>query len=343
MRPWAFVPVVLGIAACGSNDGTTPSYSLPVGSDDGGGGQFGGRDGDTSAALDAYIEQGDIAVAIVTVSCANGCANVKAVATGGHPPYTYAWDDGSTDPARTVCPTSNASFHITVTDTARTGEFASPASTVEVPLKAKVLACPDGGAAGDGAAGESGGAVTVPSTADVWLAGQASGAMLKSDISPVATPDVAPTNSPVEVPVVAGSTLTFAVAGTTSNAATLCFASSPDGGGCLPDVTMGPTSGLGSLECPGDALIGVFLDASVPSGTAPPGLNLSAANDGFATLSPLLRQVFFIGDGLTGTASGAAQRFVVPAGATRLFLGDSDAVGADNDNAGQFVVTISTL
>jgi hypothetical protein len=310
-----------------------------MGSDEGGTGDFAGPDGSSSAALDAHIEQGDIAVTVVTLSCANGCANVKAFATGGYPPYTYAWDDGSSDPARKVCPTSNASYHVAVTDTARTGEFSSPAATVTVPLTAKVLACPEGGVA----AGEGGLSIVVPSTADVWLAGQPSGAMLQSTISPVATPDAAPANSPVEVPVVAGSTLAFSVTGTTSNASTLCFAASPDGGGCLPDVSMGATNGLSSLECPGDALIGVFLDDSVPSGTGPAGLNLSAANDGFATLSPLLRQAFFIGDGLTGTGSGAAQRFVVPAGATRLFLGDSDAVGTDNDNAGQFVVSLSTL
>jgi hypothetical protein len=337
MRPWAFVSVTLGIAACGSNGGTTPSYSLPVGSDDGGGGMFGGVDAGPSAALDAYIEQGGIAVTIVTVSCADGCANVMAVATGGHPPYTYAWDDGSTSPARTVCPTSNASYHVTVTDTAETGELSTARTTVEVPLTAKVLACPDGGAAGEG-----GLAVTVPSTADVWLAGQPSGSMLEDSADPLGA-DVVPTNSPVEVPVVAGSALTFAVTGMTSNASTICYPPSPDGGGCLADITMGPVNGLGSLECPGNALIGVFLDASVPSGTGPAGLDLSAASDGFAMLSPLLRQVFFIGDGLTGTGSGAAQRFVVPAGATRLLLGDSDGVGGDFDNSGQFTVVVSTL
>jgi hypothetical protein len=333
--PWVFALVAIGIAACGSNGGAPP-YNLQVGSDDGDGGVFGGTDAGPSTALDAHIEQGNIAVTIVTVSCANGCANVKAVATGGNPPYAYAWDDGSTDPARKVCPTSNASYHVTVTDTARTGEVPTPAETVEVSLTAKVLACPDAGAAVDG-----GFSITVPGTADVWLAGQPGGSMLQSGGASPAS-DVAPTNSPIEVPVVAGSTLTFSVTGTVSNAYALCFASSPDGGGCLPDVNMGPTNGLGSLEAPGDALIGVFLDASVPSGTPPAGLNLSAANDGFPVLSPLLRQVFFIGDGLTGTGSGATQRFVAPAGATRLLLGDSDAVGTDNDNSGQFVVTIST-
>ena len=174
---------------------------------------------------------------------------------------------------------------------------------VEVPLTAKVIACPDGGVVPGDAAAEGGLAVTVPSTADVWLAGQPDGTMLMGGPSPVGAPDVAPTNSPIEVSVIAGSTLTFSVTGTTSNASTLCFASSPDGGGCLPDITMAATNGLGSLESPGDALIAVFLDASVPSGTAPAGLTLSTANDGFATLSPLLRQVFFIGDGLTGTGT----------------------------------------
>ena len=57
-------------------------------------------------------------------------------------------------------------------------------------------------------------------------------------------------------------------------------------------------------------------------------------------LSPALKQVFFIGDGLTGTGTGTTQTFVVPAGATRLFLGVSDGVGWFN-NSGAFNATVS--
>ena len=56
--------------------------------------------------------------------------------------------------------------------------------------------------------------------------------------------------------------------------------------------------------------------------------------------------MFFIGDGLTGNGTGAVQQFVVPTGATRLFLGIADAVGFNDvnhgyygDNGGSFIAT----
>jgi hypothetical protein len=39
----------------------------------------------------------------------------------------------------------------------------------------------------------------------------------------------------------------------------------------------------------------------------------------YLTLSPVLKQVFFVGDGRT--SQGAIQHVINPAGATRLFLG----------------------
>jgi hypothetical protein len=73
-------------------------------------------------------------------------------------------------------------------------------------------------------------------------------------------------------------------------------------------------------------LAGVFLTDDEPVDPAPARLDFSA-NDSFTDLSPLINQAFFIGDGLTGTGSGAVQRFHVPAEATRLFLGFEDAFG----------------
>ena len=102
-------------------------------------------------------------------------------------------------------------------------------------------------------------------------------------------------------------------------------------------------SSLGNLAVPQDALIGVFLDGSTPSGQPPAALDATGSNGSFAALSPLLRQIFFIGDGLTGTGSGAVQRFTVPAGATRLFLGSSDGYGGNFENTGQFTVVVSRL
>ncbi len=97
-------------------------------------------------------------------------------------------------------------------------------------------------------------------------------------------------------------------------------------------------------------LIGVFLDASTPTGAAPATLSYDTTSAGLSTFSPLLRQVFFTGDGLD-TSSGL-QVFNVPTGATRLFLGFADAwngssvtglPGAYQDNAGSLSVTISPI
>jgi hypothetical protein len=57
--------------------------------------------------------------------------------------------------------------------------------------------------------------------------------------------------------------------------------------------------------------------------------------------------VFFIGDGLTGTGKGNVQKFAVPRGATRLFLGIADGgsfggpPGCYGDNLGTFQVQVS--
>ena len=123
----------------------------------------------------------------------------------------------------------------------------------------------------------------------------------------------------------------------------------PDGGRVVypPDNTEGfntdinsydGISGLSLVELiPEDRrvmfLAGVFLDASEPSGVAPARLAFGSDDLGtdFASLAPLLNQTFFIGDGLTGTGTGNQQRFFVPTGATRLFLGFIDGADFEGD------------
>jgi hypothetical protein len=149
-------------AGCGSNGGTACDC-LPVGSDDDAGGSFVGTDTGTSGPLDASIQENHVTVSILTLSCAGDCADVEAVPTGGHPPYTFAWDDGSTSATRRVCPTSTTNYYVKVTDSALTGEISQPAETVKVPLTADVLACLDGAAAlGDGGCGTSEGPPPAP-------------------------------------------------------------------------------------------------------------------------------------------------------------------------------------
>ena len=202
-----------------------------------------------------------------------------------------------------------------------------------------------GGSSVDGSGASGGGtnpgSVEVKGLADIWLAGQPDGTILAAGWP---RDDVAPANSPVSVPVAAGSTLSILATGGTSNVTTPCAGANPDGCGIadLSGYAHGPANALSSLVVPANALVGVFVGAGVPSGTTPTGLVMLAPN-AFAILSPLMQQTFFIGDGLTGTGSGAVQQFVVPAGATQLFLGSSDAEAANYDNFGEFMVTVSTL
>jgi hypothetical protein len=122
-----------------------------------------------------------------------------------------------------------------------------------------------------------------------------------------------------------------------------------NGGGLLgPDGNLGAIGGLppigdlsgilypGSFSLP---LMGVFLGNSLPS-AAPAGLDFFTNGVAFASLAPLLGQVFWIGDGLTGTGAGASQVFYVPTGATHLYFGLVDDGGAYLDNVGGFDVDI---
>ncbi len=83
-----------------------------------------------------------------------------------------------------------------------------------------------------------------------------------------------------------------------------------------------------------DSLLGVFLDPT-NVGAAPAALPVVS---NFTVISPLRGQVFFIGDGLTGTGSGTLQRFNVPVGATRLYFASRDAFGWFNNTG---IVTVN--
>jgi hypothetical protein len=87
------------------------------------------------------------------------------------------------------------------------------------------------------------------------------------------------------------------------------------------------------------SLVGVFLSDEQPSLTPPPAasaFNTAALRD-YDTIAPLLKQVFFVGDGRR--QNGDQQRVVVPPGATRLFLGVSDGQGWYN-NVGSFTCAV---
>ena len=83
----------------------------------------------------------------------------------------------------------------------------------------------------------------------------------------------------------------------------------------------------GFTNVPVDALVGLFLGPGGAVLPAPASINFGSGGVGtnFASLSPALQQLLFIGDGLTGT--GSVQSFVVPAGATTLYLATVDGFG----------------
>ena len=176
--------------------------------------------------------------------------------------------------------------------------------------------------------------VDVPGISNLWLAGMPTGTM--ADIQ-----DVAPEHSPKLVdgiPLVAGKALHFSALGMVTHKPDLPFMP-PDG-----DQTFIYTKlaehGKAALTNRMNSLIGVFLDESQPDATAAPtGLDFTG-NFEFGTLAPALRQPFFIGDGMT--SAGILQAFIVPAGATRLYLGTHDGYDWKN-NEGTFRVTISVV
>jgi hypothetical protein len=120
----------------------------------------------------------------------------------------------------------------------------------------------------------------------------------------------------------------------------------PEGNG-VDGSNLSGLDGISGYKGPQGPLTGVFLtDVPPSSGPAPATLDFTAGGLGtdFASLSPELGQVFYIGDGVT--SGGQFQTFVAPAGATRLYLGVPDgfgfvgAPGAYDDNDGAYRVTI---
>lgn len=100
-------------------------------------------------------------------------------------------------------------------------------------------------------------------------------------------------------------------------------------------------NGIADARIPINALVGLFLDDDAPNKTAAPTENLDFFTEesrDFKTLSPKLKQVFFIGDGMD--SSGNRQQFIAPKNATRLFLATWDFYEWNN-NAGSREIVIN--
>ncbi len=175
--------------------------------------------------------------------------------------------------------------------------------------------------------------VAVQATDDLYAAGRPTG--------PCCGGDSVPANSPILVPLtfVSGEYLTFTATGGASHAPGQPASPTAEGDtsfkyNLTPDYGTGIA---GQAQVYLNALAGVFLGPTNPTGAAPAEFTGSV---GGASFAPGLNQIFFIGDGLTGIGSGAQQTFYVPAGATRLYLGITDD-GGYYDNFGTIVASIT--
>lgn len=177
--------------------------------------------------------------------------------------------------------------------------------------------------------------VVVPGTSNPYLAGMPDGTIAR-------VTDVAPAQSPVLVSGLclhAGSALNFSATGGTSNDPMIPLVGPEGNVMAVTAHALGAEHGIADLTAPYNSLCGVFLDASQPDLTAAPaGLSFATpASRDFLSISPVLKQPFFIGDGKTSL--NVVQQFVVPAGATRLFLGTLECCNWNN-NPGSLQVEV---
>lgn len=187
--------------------------------------------------------------------------------------------------------------------------------------------------------------VTVPGTANPWLAGMPDGSAIMYGNAT----DTAPAQSPTLVSGIslAGGAVVFSNATGGVHNGSLCpdVCYGPDGrifhGQSFVKHEGGAVNGIAGVWAPMNALLGVFLDDTQPDLLTPPAeLDFQTVGLDFLSLAPTLRQVFFVGDGFT--SSGTQQQFVIPVGATRLFLGTMDGNEWGN-NSGTINVVGSTV
>ncbi len=181
--------------------------------------------------------------------------------------------------------------------------------------------------------------VTVPGTSTIWLANQPNGTAYRR--LPPFREDLAPQQSPVAIELSSlghPTSLAFRVDGKTSRDG---FDPSTGADGEEDSESVGPAFDVGQTGAPFMSLVGMFIDRDQQAGSADASDFSNHDQRSFDSLSPGLRQVFFIGDGLTGTGEGQRQRFNVPEGADVLFLAPFDF--ESSNNAGELEVAVLTL
>lgn len=177
--------------------------------------------------------------------------------------------------------------------------------------------------------------VNVPGRGNPWLAGMPAGSADQTDHAPGQSP-----TEVVDLALSSGQLVQFFALGTVNLGGGESYG--PEGRADIIGHAGGASNGIANVLAPAISLVGVFLDASQPDMTAaPPSLPFDdSASRNYPVLSPKLKQVFFIGNGATDT--GTTQTVVVPAGATRLFLGPLDSNDWAN-NSGSFQVQVTRI
>ncbi len=182
--------------------------------------------------------------------------------------------------------------------------------------------------------------VDIPATSNPFLAAAADGTQINYGSGHI---DIAPQHAPVLMPMslntclVEGAKLFFDSSGSLNHG--VAFADSgPDGNATengkssIKSHAFGSHRGIAQITSPINAMIGVFLDDGDPATKAAPSsldFTLDSARN-YLELKPEVRQLFFIGDGKTD--DGQTQRIIVPAGASRLYIGIMDGYGWYNNN-----------
>jgi len=190
---------------------------------------------------------------------------------------------------------------------------------------------------GEAVSGQSGNtalAVNVPSTANPYLAGMPDGTAARVG-------DSAPDESPVlvELSLDHAVAFSFTAAGLVEHAPFQQPEFYPPDGSNVTRHEGGAEHGISDITAPMNSLLGVFLGDERPDRTrTPKPFKLRGSGANSLTISPQLKQVFFIGSG--ATKGGSRRRYLVPTGATRLFLGVMDGYEWNN-NQGSFSVNVS--
>jgi len=178
--------------------------------------------------------------------------------------------------------------------------------------------------------------VTVPSLGSIYLAGQPPGTKL-------GTLSV-PANSPTQVPIslTAGQGLSILAAGLITAPGEF-GGIPPDGATFVPfdSSATGAASaafGLSGIGVRAVSMVGGFVGDSIDSTTTPLGLDFGFDLTATQTLYPALQQVFYVGNGVS--TFGQDRVFVVPPGATRLFLA---SISGGFTASGSFTASVSAV